>query len=74
MFARAGACYISDFLSEKGGISDYLSGHSESCVGLNITRQGEVEKVFAMPRGEERVAINKAIHEMIEDLKIKSLI
>lgn len=74
MFARAGACYISDFLSEKGGISDYLSGHSESCVGLNITRQGEVEKVFAMPRGKERIAINKAIHEMIEDLKIKSLI
>lgn len=74
MFARAGACYLSDMLKAKGAKSDYLCGHSECCVGSNITRDGEIELVYAMPRGEERKAINSAIQEMIEDLKEKKLI
>ena len=74
MFARAGACYLTDMLKEKGAVSDYLCGHSECCVGSNITRDGEIELVYAMPRGEERKAINSAIQEMIEDLKEKKLI
>lgn len=70
MFARAGACYLTDMLKAKGAKSDYLSGHSESCVGTDKN----LNPVFAMPRGEERKAINAAIHDMIEDLKEKELI
>jgi hypothetical protein len=70
MFARAGACYLTDMLKAKGAKSDYLSGHSESCVGMDKN----INPVYAMPRGEERKAINAAIHDMIEDLKAKELI
>lgn len=70
MFARAGACYLTDMLKAKGAKSDYLSGHSESCVGMDKN----LNPVYAMPRGEERKAINAAIHDMIEDLKAKELI
>lgn len=70
MFARAGACYLTDMLKAKGAKSDYLSGHSESCVGMDKN----LNPVYAMPRGEERKAINAAIHDMIEDLKTKELI
>lgn len=70
MFARAGACYLTDMLKANGAKSDYLSGHSESCVGMDKN----LNPVYAMPRGEERKAINAAIHDMIEDLKAKELI
>ena len=70
MFARAGACYLTDMLKAKGAKSDYLSGHSESCVGMDKN----LNPVYAMPRGEERKAINAAIHDMIEYLKAKELI
>lgn len=70
MFARAGACYLTDMLRARGAKSDYLSGHSESCVGMDKN----LNPVYAMPRGEERKAINAAIHDMIEDLKAKELI
>lgn len=70
MFARAGACYLTDMLKAKGAKSDYLSGHSESCVGMDKN----LNPVYAMPCGEERKAINAAIHDMIEDLKAKELI
>ena len=61
---------LTDMLKAKGAKSDYLSGHSESCVGVDKN----LDPVFAMPRGSEREAINVAIHDMIEDLKAKELI
>ena len=54
MFARAFSCYVADKLKEKGIRSDYLTGHSESTV---------------YPKGDERIAINKAIDKLIDDLK-----
>lgn len=75
MFARAGACYLADKLAEKGGKSDYLCGHSESCVGFKAARNGDgIEIIKAMPQGEERKRINAAISEMIEDLKSQKLL
>lgn len=70
MFARAGACYLTDSLKVKDAKDDYLSGHSESCIGMDKN----LDLIYAMPRGEERKAINVAIHDMIEDLKGKNLI
>lgn len=74
MFARAGACYLSDMIAAKGGKSDYLSGHSECCIGMNIDNNGDIQLVKAMPQGEERKRINQAISEMIEDLKTRELL
>lgn len=74
MFARAGACYLTDMLREKGGRSDYLSGHSESCVGMTTDNGGEIKFIPAMPQGEERKRINRAFREMIEELKAKKIL
>lgn len=74
MFARAGACYVTDMLKDLGGESDYLSGHSEACVGMDSSNNGETSLIYAMPMGEERKRINSAIKELIDDLKERGII
>ncbi len=74
MFARAGACYLNDALSAMGGKSDYLTGHSESCIGIDCDKNGDITYIYAMPRGDERAAINAAFDEMLSDLKAKNLL
>ena len=68
MFARAGACFLTDALKDLGARSDYLSGHSESCVGVKYDTDGNSTYIKAMPTGEDRKAINEAIREMLNDL------
>lgn len=59
MFARAGACYVTDKLREACAINDYLSGHSECAIGTYVRDDGTEERVIAIPQGEERKHINK---------------
>lgn len=62
MFARAGACYVTDKLKEAGAVNDYLSGHSECAIGTSTASDGTDEKIVAIPQGEER----KYIDEMFD--------
>lgn len=75
MFARAFACYVYDKVKEKGGQSDYLCGHANSCVTqtLNPTTK-KFETFRAYPYGEERVTINKCFDELILELQEKGLL
>ena len=66
MTARAFACYVKDKLGYQ---SDYLVGHAESCVGMDIDKDGVVEAIRAYPQGEERKAINAAYDNLIAELK-----
>ena len=66
MTARAFACYVKDKLGYQ---SDYLVGHAESCVGMDIDKDGVVEAIRAYPQGEERKAINAAFDNLIAELK-----
>ena len=66
MTARAFACYVKDKLGYQ---SDYLVGHAESCVGMDVDKNGVVEIVKAYPQGEERKAINAAFDNLIAELK-----
>lgn len=73
MFARAGACYLNDRIKEFGGRSDYLCGHSESCISLCSCPDGGTEIIKAVPSGKERTAINNAMKDMITDLRERGL-
>lgn len=73
MFARAGACFLNDRLSEAGGRSDYLCGHSESCISLCRRPDGSMEIIKAVPSGKERTCINSAMEDMITDLRERGL-
>ena len=66
MTARAFACYVKDKLGYQ---SDYLVGHAESCVGIEVDKNGVVEVIRAYPQGEERKAINAAFDNLIAELK-----
>lgn len=65
MFARAGACFVTDELATMDAKNDYLSGHSESCIA--VSDDGVVR---AMPQGEERARINAAFREMFRSLSL----
>lgn len=69
IFARAFACYVNDKLQEKGGRSDYLCGHCESCVTFEMDRNGEMSIVKGFPEGEERKVINESFDIMIREYK-----
>ncbi len=73
MFARAGACYVTDKLKALGGVDDYLSGHSESAVTLVEGKDGKLDVLKAMPLGEERERINAAIDKLLEWLRSEVL-
>lgn len=61
MFARAFACYVKDKLVEQGINSDYLCGHAEL-------------PLVPFPKGEERENINKAIDNLLDNLKEMSML
>jgi hypothetical protein len=65
MFARAGACFVTDSLKEMGRRNDYLSGHSDTCKIPNPNGEGFIK---AYPEGEERKKINEAIRELLDVL------
>lgn len=65
LFARAFACYLSDKLKEKGGRNDYLNGTCDTFVSMD--KNGKW--IFAYPKGKERLRINKAFDELINELK-----
>lgn len=69
MFARAFDCYIADKVKEQGYRSDYLSGNADS-----FTFKTEDRVIAAFPRGEERIAINKAFDELFSDLKERQML
>lgn len=73
MFARAGACYLNDRLRESGERSDYLCGHSESCISVCGGADGNAEVISAVPSGMERKAINSAMEDMLTDLRERGL-
>lgn len=64
-FARAFACYLSDKLEEKGDRNDYLNGTCDTFVSMD--KNGKW--IFAYPKGKERLRINKAFDELINELK-----
>lgn len=65
MLARAFAVYCLDKLK---GRNDYLNGHAESNVYIDLENQGVLR---AYPVGEERTAINAAFDELFEDIRKK---
>lgn len=65
LFARAFACYLSDKLKEKGDRNDYLNGTCDTFVSMD--KNGKW--IFAYPKGKERLRINKAFDELINELK-----
>lgn len=65
MLARAFACYVKDKLKEQGIRNDYLCGHADSAVSMNM--DGEI--VRAYPYGEERVMINAAMDKVMDDFR-----
>ena len=69
LFARAFACYVSDKLAEKGGRSDYLCGHCESCVTYEMDKNGEMTLVKGFPEGEERKLIDESFDQLIREYK-----
>lgn len=72
MFARAGACFLTDMLKQHGGRDDYLCGHSELAYGLdyeNTNDDGSPTIVRAYPTGQERIEINKAFLAWFDELK-----
>lgn len=73
MFARAGACYLNDRIRELGGSSDFLCGHSESCISIYGNPDGNMETISAVPSGMERTAINSAMGDMLTDLRERGL-
>ena len=66
LFARAFACYVADKLEEKGRCNSYLHGHSEDA----MTVSGD----YAVPKGEERIYINKCFDEYFQTLKDKHIL
>lgn len=71
MFARSFACYVQDKLKYR---SDYLCGHAELSIGMNLNKEGNLELIKAYPEGEERSLINQKIDKLIEFLKEKKLL
>lgn len=67
MFARAFASYINDRLSPAP--SDYLVGHAEMMETISVNE--DIKNVYVSPQGKERQQINKAMDELIKDLKQK---
>lgn len=66
MAARAFACYVAD---KTGASNDYLSAHSESAVGFDVEKNGELKVIKAFPEGQERTDINAAFDQLIAALK-----
>lgn len=66
MAARAFACYIAD---KTGARNDYLSAHSDSAVGFDVNKSGELTVIKAFPEGQERIAINAAFDSLFAALK-----
>jgi hypothetical protein len=70
MFARAFDCYVSDKLKEAGVKSQYLTSHAD----VYSTVLSDGEKVFAIPRGEERKELNHLFDELVVELKEHGLL
>ena len=70
MFARAFDCYVSDKLKEAGYKSQYLTSYADSY--KMKAKDGTI--ISAVPLGEERIAINKQIDKLIDDLKDRGLL
>lgn len=68
LFARAFATYIMDKLKPEGK-NDYLCGHAEMA-----STNSESKPIYAYPRGEERIRINKEFDKLIEELKERGYI
>lgn len=68
MAARAFACYVTDKNKNR---SDYLSGHSESAIGIDLD-QGDLFPVI--PQGKERDKINQVFDQLFDELKKKDLL
>lgn len=65
VFARAFDCYVADKLQEAGIQNQFLTAHSEEF----IFKDDNEEKIYAIPVGEERKAINQRFDEMIQEMK-----
>ena len=66
MAARAFACYVAD---KTGANNDYLSAHSDSAVGFDVAKNGDLTVIKAFPEGQERTDINAAFEQLISALK-----
>lgn len=66
MAARAFACYVAD---KTGASNDYLSAHSDSAVGFDVEKNGDLKVIKAFPEGQERTEINAAFDQLIAALK-----
>ena len=69
MFARAFDCYVEDKLKSAHMRSDYLSSHASAYSVYVEGKDGKREKVYAIPQGAERKALNKKFDELIKQLK-----
>lgn len=70
MFARAFACYVKDQLPWR---SDYLCGHAESAVTMDISKEPP-EMVTAFPQGKEREALNKCFDKVFAECRERELL
>lgn len=66
MAARAFACYVAD---KTGANNDYLSAHSDSAIGFDVAKNGDLTVIKAFPEGQERTDINAAFEQLIAALK-----
>lgn len=71
MFARAFACYVEDKLAEQGIRNDYLCGHADSALLVDLTTE---EIIKAYPEGEERKTLNKRFDAIFNECIEKGLL
>lgn len=69
MFARAFACYVQDRLPWQ---SDYLCGHAESAVLIDIFA-AELTVIKAFPEGEERERLNRCFDRLFEECRERGI-
>lgn len=69
MFARAFACYVQDRLPWQ---SDYLCGHAESAVLIDIFAK-DLTMIKAYPEGEERERLNRCFDRLFEECRERGI-
>ncbi len=69
MFARAFACYVQDRLPWQ---SDYLCGHAESAVLIDIFAK-DLTRIKAYPEGEERERLNRCFDRLFEECRERGI-
>jgi hypothetical protein len=65
LFARAFESYVEDKLEENGRASTYLVSGTKFKYGTKVQVKGAEREIEPYPQGEERIAFNKAIENLM---------